>query len=80
MGREVIEINCHLCGESYAAYITLGRNETRHQPAEPDVVDPEECPTCGADTDAGMAVEAHMDRCDHEREEKADGERKWENE
>ena len=76
----MIEINCHMCGESYAAYITLGRGETRMQPAEPDTVEPEECPSCGADTDAGLAVEAHKDRCDHEREAAADGERKRENE
>ena len=75
----MIEINCHFCGESYAAYITLGRNETRHQPAEPDTVEPEECPECGAETDAGLAVELHKDRCDHEREEHADCERKREN-
>ena len=72
----MIGMQCHMCGESYAAYITRGRGETRHQPAEPDVVEPEECPACGEDTDAGAAVAAHMDRCDHEREEKADGERK----
>jgi len=75
----MIEINCHMCGESYAAYITLGRGETRHQPAEPDIVEPEECPHCGEDTDKGAAVEAHMDRVAHEREEAADGERKREN-
>jgi hypothetical protein len=79
-GREVIEINCHMCGESYAAHITLGRAETRHQPAEPDTVEPEECPACGADTDKGAAVEAFVDRVAHEREVKADGERKRENE
>jgi hypothetical protein len=76
----VIEINCHMCGESYAAYITLGRGETRHQPAEPDTVEPEECPHCGEDTDAGAAVEAHMDRVAHAREDAADGERQRENE
>jgi len=76
----VIEINCQMCGESYAAHIMLGRNETRHQPAEPDSVEPEECPHCGADTDKGAAVEAHMDRCDHERGAAADGERQRENE
>jgi hypothetical protein len=76
----VIEINCHMCGESYAAHITLGRGETRHQPADPDLVEPGECPSCGADTDAGMAVELHKDRCDHEREAAADGERQRENE
>ena len=76
----MIEINCHFCGESYAAYITLGRAETRHQPAEPDVVEPGECPHCGEDTDAGAAVEAFADRVSHEMEEKADGERKLENE
>ena len=76
----MIEINCHMCGESYGAYITLGRGETRHQPAEPDVVEPDECPHCGADADAGAAIEAHIDRIGHERAEKADGERKRENE
>jgi len=76
----MIEINCHFCGESYSAYITLGRGETRMQPAEPDTVDPEECPHCGEDTDAGLAAELHKDRCDHEREEAADGERQRENE
>jgi hypothetical protein len=76
----VIEINCHLCGESYSAYIMLGRGETRHQPAEPDTVEPEECPHCHADTDAGAAVEAYVDWVGHERAEKADGERKRENE
>jgi hypothetical protein len=76
----MIEINCHLCGESYAAYIVLGRGETRMQPAEPDTVEPEECPSCGADTDTGAAVEAHMDRVGHEREAAADEERKRENE
>ena len=72
----MIEINCHLCGESYDAHIMLGRAETRMQPAEPDTVEPEECPHCGEDTDAGAAVEAHIDRVAHERGEKADGERK----
>ena len=76
----MIEINCHMCGESYAAYITLGRAETRHQPAEPDSVEPEECPACGADTDKGAAVDAHIDRIGHEREEAADCERHRENE
>ena len=76
----MIEIECHFCGESYAAHSTLGRGETRHQPAEPDVVEPDECPHCGGDTDAGAAVEAHMDRVAHEREEAADGERERENE
>ena len=76
----MIEIECHMCGESYAAYITLGRGETRHQPAEPDAVEPEECPHCHADTDNGAAVEAHIDRVAHEREEAADGERQRENE
>ena len=76
----MIEINCQFCGESYAAYIMLGRGETRHQPAEPDTVEPEECPHCGGDADTGAAVEAHMDRVAHEREVKADGERQRENE
>ncbi len=76
----MIEINCHTCGESYTAYIMLGRGETRHQPAEPDTVEPEECPHCGEDTDHGAAVEAHIDRVGHEREEAADGERQRENE
>ena len=76
----MIEINCQFCGESYAGYIMLGRGETRHQPAEPDVVEPEECPHCGGDTDTGAAVEAHIDRVAHERENAADGERKRENE
>ena len=76
----MIEINCHLCGESYAAYITLGRGETRMHPAEPDTVEPEECPHCHADTDAGAAVEAHIDLVGHELSEKADGERQRENE
>ena len=76
----MIEINCHFCGESYAAYITLGRGETRHHPAEPDTVEPEECPACGADTDQGAAVECYMDLVAHVREENADGERKLENE
>jgi hypothetical protein len=76
----MIEINCHMCGESYDAYIMLGRAETRHQPAEPDSVEPEECPHCGDDTDNGAAVDAHMDRVAHVLEEAADGERKRENE
>ncbi len=76
----MIEVNCHMCGESYAAHIMLGRNETRHQPAEPDVVEPSECPHCGADTDKGAAVEAHIDRVAHELEEAADGVMKRENE
>jgi hypothetical protein len=76
----MIEINCHMCGESYAAYITLGRGETRHQPAEPDIVEPEECPHCGEATDKGAAVEAFVDRVAHERGEAADGERKREDE
>jgi hypothetical protein len=74
------EINCHMCGESYAAHIMLGRGETGHQPAEPDTVEPEECPHCGEDTDTGAAVEAHMDRVGHEREDAADRERQRENE
>jgi hypothetical protein len=76
----MIEINCHMCGESYAAHIMLGRAETRHQPAEPDVVEPEECPHCGGDTDKGAAVEAFVDQVAHEREEAAYGERKRERE
>jgi hypothetical protein len=76
----MIEINCHMCGESYAAHILLGRGETRMQPAEPDTVEPDACPSCGADTDAGMAVDLHKDRCDHEREEAADAARKRVNE
>jgi hypothetical protein len=76
----MIEINCHMCGESYAAHIMLGRGETRHQPAEPDTVEPGECPHCGADTDAFEAVEAHIDRVGHEREEAADGDRQREKE
>lgn len=76
----MIEINCHMCGESYAAYITLGRSETRMQPAEPDTVEPGECPSCGEDTDAFEAVKLYKDRVQHESEDAADGRRKRDNE
>ena len=76
----MIEIDCSACGMSFVVQVFMGAGETRHQPAEPDTVEPEECPACGADTDAGLAVELHKDRCDHEREAAADGERKRENE
>jgi hypothetical protein len=75
----MIEINCHMCGESYAAHILLGRGETRMQPAEPDTVEPEECPHCGEDTDAGLAVELHKDRVQHEADDAADGQRRRDN-
>jgi hypothetical protein len=37
----MIEINCHMCGESYAAHIMLGIDKVRMQP--------EECAKCGED-------------------------------
>jgi uncharacterized Zn finger protein len=64
----MIEINCHMCGESYSAHILLGRGETRMQP--------EECAKCGEDTHASILAAVRKDLA----KDAADGQRRRDNE